>query len=247
MSKKCVGKNILYRQVHPRNVKPEISFRETHEKEQEALSFLEGVLAKNSNVVVASSFGKDSMVVLHLCLRIDPDIKGFMVTTPNKPVDTIVFRQHVIKEWDLSWQKFQVFRSEEPAPDKLYLTDPKECCRINKVEPLRKALKELKPYAWISGLRGTESDERLEKHSKIEEQYGIVKINPILDWTELDVWKYTAIHNIPVNPLYSKGYRSLGCTPCMAPGGELERSGRWQNTPLEGGECGIHTLETSDA
>ena len=90
MSKKCVGKNIWYRQVHPRNVEPEISFRETYEKEQEALSFLEGVLAKNSNVVVASSFGKDSMVVLHLCLRIDPDIKSFMVTTPNKPVDNSV-------------------------------------------------------------------------------------------------------------------------------------------------------------
>ena len=235
MSKNCMVQSIC-------NV-PTIRFKETYEKEQEALSFLEEILIKNNKVVVANSFGKDSMVVMHLCLRIDPDIVSFMVTTPNKPVDTIVFRQRVIKEWNLTFDKFQVFRSEESAPDKLYLTNPEECCRINKVEPLRKALKELKPHAWISGLRGTESIDRINKHSKIEKQYGIMKINPIFNWTELDIWKYTATHNLPVNPLYAKGYRSLGCTPCTAPGGELERSGRWQNTPLEGGECGIHNIE----
>jgi len=226
--------------VRESHIGPE-PFKETHEKEQETLSFLEDFLSKHSNVVVANSFGKDSMVVMHLCLRINPDIMSFMVTTPNKPVDTIVFRQRVLKEWEI--KKFHIFRNEEPAPDKLYLTDPKACCQINKVDPLRKALRELKPYAWITGLRGTESEDRFDKHTKIEEQYGLVKLNPIFDWTELDIWKYTAIHNIPVNPLYAQGYRSLGCSPCMSPGGDLERSGRLQGTSLEGGECGIHNLE----
>lgn len=219
-------------------------FKETYTKEKEALSFLDDFLSKHKNVVVANSFGKDSMVVMHLCIRIDPEIRSFMITTPNKPVETLVFRQRVVREWNLN--KFQIFRNEEPAPDKLYLTDPKGCCEINKVAPLKNALKKLKPYAWISGLRGTESEDRFDKHSKIEEQYGIKKLNPIFDWTELDIWKYTATHGIPVNPLYSQGYRSTGCSPCMAPGGELERSGRWQNTPLEGGECGIHNIEVED-
>jgi phosphoadenosine phosphosulfate reductase len=71
---------------------------------------------------------------------------------------------------------------------------------------------------------------------------GLVKLNPILVWHEREVWQYLAIHRVPVNPLYSRGYRSLGCAPCtQIVNAESERAGRWLGTSKCGGECGIHT------
>ena len=80
---------------------------------------------------------------------------------------------------------------------------------------------------------------------EVEVKGGLIKINPILDWTELDIWRYLAMNQIPVNPLYSQGYRSLGCAPCskIVADDELERAGRWQDTTKCGGECGIHTQQ----
>ncbi len=71
-----------------------------------------------------------------------------------------------------------------------------------------------------------------------------MKINPILDWSEVDIWRYTAIFGIPVNPAYRNGYRSLGCAPCTYLGkdSDTERAGRWHGTNKCGGECGIHTM-----
>ena len=71
-----------------------------------------------------------------------------------------------------------------------------------------------------------------------------MKINPILEWTEADVWRYIACNNIPVHEWYKRGYRSLGCEPCTSLIGddEPERAGRWRGTSKEGGECGIHTM-----
>jgi len=72
----------------------------------------------------------------------------------------------------------------------------------------------------------------------------ITKVNPILDWYEVDIWKYMAIHEIPVHPWYAMGYRSLGCAPCthLVDDDETERAGRWLGTSKCGGECGIHTM-----
>ena len=122
---------------------------------------------------------------------------------------------------------------------KIYHVDPDLCCNLLKVEPTREAVKDLD--AWITGLRNTEGRTRKD-YQEVERRGDIMKINPILRWTEADVWRYMAIHNIPVHPWYVRGYRSLGCEPCTAMGGEEERDGRWMGTPKQGGECGIHTV-----
>ena len=96
--------------------------------------------------------------------------------------------------------------------------------------------------AWISGLRRDEGETRVG-FEYIETKGNLDKVNPILDFTELDVWRYLAIYNIPVNPLYEQGYRSLGCLKCSTPEEdetESERGGRWQGTEKQGKECGIH-------
>ena len=120
----------------------------------------------------------------------------------------------------------------------IYITSPDECCRLLKVDPTRAAVRDLD--AWICGLRSTEGITRTD-FNEIEDRGGLIKINPILSFTEAEVWRYLATRGIESHPLYGKGFRSLGCAPCSFPGGESERSGRWKNTNKCGGECGIHT------
>jgi len=117
----------------------------------------------------------------------------------------------------------------------------KECCQTFKVEPFKTAIRELELTAMISGVRKDEGPTRKDcKH--VETKQGLTKYNPILDFTETDIWKYLAINQVPPHPLYAKGYRSLGCEPCtsLCDDEEGERSGRWKGTNRCAGECQIH-------
>jgi len=193
-------------------------------------------------VQVACSFGKDSMVVVHLALQVKPDVKVFTIMTPFKPKETFTYKDEMIKHYNLNIIEFM---SKEKVDKNLPKTNPDECCNILKVEPTKEAVKDLD--AWICGLRNTEGRTR-KNYKEIEEKGGLVKVNPILNWTELDIWRYMAIKNIPVHPYYAQGYRSLGCEPCtnMISDEELEREGRWVGTSKCGGECGIHTMPLKD-
>jgi len=114
------------------------------------------------------------------------------------------------------------------------------CCQIFKVEPIMRAVNELGLQAWFSGLRRTESEKR-GMYTHEWRQGDFVKLHPILDFTEADVWRYIATHDVPVCKLYAEGYRSLGCEPCSHPNvWYAERGGRWKDTMMEGGDCGIH-------
>ncbi|MDP2935261.1 MAG: phosphoadenylyl-sulfate reductase [Dehalococcoidia bacterium] len=189
-------------------------------------------------LVVANSLGKDSMAVWHLAKRVSPDIRGFVVTTRYKPAETIEFMHQQVKEYP----ELKVFRNDEQIPDELYRTDPDRCCDILKVRPTRQAIEEMNAACWVTGLRCTEGRTRTNFKEIEERDEGLVKLNPILVWSEREVWQYLAIFNVPVNPLYSQGYRSLGCAPCTRiASGPNERAGRWLGTSKCGGECGIHT------
>jgi len=194
-------------------------------------------------LVVANSLGKDSSAVWHLAKRVSPKIRGFIVTTRFKPAETRKFMAEEVARYP----DLQVFSNEEDVPDKLYQTDPDKCCEILKVEPTRKAVKEMGVACWITGLRCTEGRTRTNFKEIEELDKGLIKLNPILIWYEREVWQYLALNNIPVNPLYAKGYRSLGCAPCtkIAQGAD-ERAGRWIGTSKCGGECGIHTKPLLD-
>jgi len=104
------------------------------------------------------------------------------------------------------------------------------------------AVQETGIKAWFSGMRNTESEKR-GMYTRIWKQgdNAIIKLHPIIDFTEADVWRYTAVHKLPVHLWYGDGYRSLGCEPCSFPNTwESERGGRWKNTMMEGGDCGVH-------
>lgn len=242
------------------------------EKIKHAKKLIKEAVEKYSKIAVACSFGKDSMVTLHLARQIKPDIRVFSIMTMFKPRETFEYLCEVNRRMNLDVEVYMVadyppdilknsgikinllptnkFKKtssviEQKTGKKIYQIQPDECCRLLKVEPAKEAVKNLD--AWICGLRNTEGRTR-KNYREIEHRGGLVKVNPILEWTEIDVWRYIAINQIPVHPWYVKGYRSLGCAPCTIKIGdnELERAGRWAGTSKCGGECGIHTQKLKD-
>jgi phosphoadenylyl-sulfate reductase (thioredoxin) len=118
------------------------------------------------------------------------------------------------------------------------------CCHVRKVEPMRRALAGLE--AWITGLRRDQSTTRATIH-KIEldaEHGGLMKLNPLCDWTPEQVWDYIEAHDVPTHRLYQQGYTSIGCAPCTPPTlpGDAARAGRWWWERNAVKECGIHGL-----
>ncbi|HRQ25124.1 MAG TPA: phosphoadenylyl-sulfate reductase, partial [Anaerolineales bacterium] len=113
------------------------------------------------------------------------------------------------------------------------------CCFLHKVQPMQMALKDVK--AWITGIRRDQTSVRA--HAKILElqEDGLLKINPLLNWTKPDIQRYIQEFNLPPHPLYEKGYRSVGCAPCTIAIGvnDDERAGRWAGRGKV--ECGLHT------
>jgi phosphoadenosine phosphosulfate reductase len=132
-----------------------------------------------------------------------------------------------------------VRRATFDAPlDYLWQSDAHACCQERKIEPFREALKG--QAAWVSGLRRADSPARASALPVERDPEGLVKVNPLVDWSEEDIDDYVARHEVPVNPLVNRGFRSVGCWPCTVPVGEdsPNRSGRWPGSDKI--ECGLH-------
>ncbi len=178
------------------------------------------------------------LVVWDLAKKVSSNIGGFIVTTRHKPAATIEFMASEVARYP----ELRVFKNDVEVADKLYATDPDECCDLLKVEPTRQAIAEMNVACWVTGLRCTEGRTRTDFHEIETRDRDLVKLNPILIWHEREIWQYLALYDVPVNPLYKLGYRSLGCGPCSNISlGADERAGRWIGTSKCGGECGIHT------
>lgn len=209
------------------------------EKVARSLALIEEAYEKyGDGLVVANSLGKDSVAVWDLAKRVNPKIRGFIVTTRFKPKETVLFMKQVVARYP----ELKIYKNDSKIPDKLYETNPDKCCDILKVEPVKRAVKEMNVTCWVTGLRCTEGRTRTDFKEVEERDKGLIKLNPILIWKEREVWQYLALNGVKVNPLYSEGYRSLGCGPCTKiTNEEDERAGRWIGTSKCGGECGIHT------
>ena len=213
------------------------------------------VLAKalevwHPRIALASSFSLEDAVVAHLLMDIRKDAVVFALDTGRLNPETYecaeaLRRRYGLKiEWyfperaaveDLERSK-GLFSFRESVPNR------KECCGIRKVEPLRRALSGLD--AWITGLRREQSVTRSDLQAvEIDRANGgIVKVNPLADWTLEQLWAFVHEHRIPYNRLYDQGYTSIGCAPCtraIQPG-EDQRAGRWWWENPEHKECGLH-------
>lgn len=194
---------------------------------------------KFDKIAVATSYGKDSVVLLHLCKEINPNFTVFNVMTRYKPNETLDVKSEIESSWVTL--NFHTYSFDKPIDENLHVTNPNRCCELLKIVPTKRAIADLELNAWITGLRHDEGKTRKNYDYFEEYDCGLWKINPILDWTELDIWRYTAYNKLPVNKLYLQGYRSLGCLKCSKPNTKTERGGRWEGTVKVGGECGIHS------
>jgi phosphoadenosine phosphosulfate reductase len=195
-------------------------------------------------VALSVSFGGASgMALLDLTMQIDPKTRVFFVDTELLFPETYALVRRVEERYGISVDavtpRQTVAEQAAAHGDALWSRDPDACCNLRKVEPLRRYLADVD--AWITGVRRDQSTSRSWLPvTAWNETSGVVKVAPLADWTNDDVWAYVAENDVPVNTLLHDGYRSLGCTHCTAraPGNDDERAGRWPGFAKT--ECGIH-------
>lgn len=194
-------------------------------------------------IAMSSSFQTQSMPLLHMATRIRRDLLILFLDTGYHFWETLIFRERIASEWKLNVldqyrdSRWDVFVRQNVRS--LPVEDPDLCCFLNKVQPMQKALKDLK--AWISGIRRDQTETRARAKILELQDDGLLKINPLLNWTKTDVINYIREYNLPPHPLLGKGYRSIGCAPCTIAVGlrDDERAGRWIGRHKT--ECGLHT------
>jgi phosphoadenosine phosphosulfate reductase len=208
-----------------------------------------------NSVALCTSFQAEGMALLDMAWRIDPNVRVFTVDTGRLPQETYEVMEAVRARYGIPVEVFFPEARQVEAmvgkygPDLFRRAVPARllCCKVRKVEPVRRALEGLD--AWITGLRREQwaSRANIRKVEIDHEHGGLAKVNPLADWTLEEVWDYVRDHDVPMHPLYEKGFTSIGCAPCTRPTAEGEdaRAGRWwweTNAPKE---CGIHCpLET---
>jgi phosphoadenosine phosphosulfate reductase len=208
------------------------------------------VTAAHGLVKLACSFSVEDLVIIDMAKELDLPIGIFALDTGRlneetyEVADAIVERYRVRIDWFFP-QHGAVERLEREKglfSFRESLENRHECCHIRKVEPLGRALKGL--AGWITGLRREQSVTRtaLTPIELDEPNGGILKINPLLEWSEAQVWEYAEARHIPTNRLHKQGYPSIGCAPCTRPvtPGEHPRAGRWWWENPEHKECGLH-------
>lgn len=194
-------------------------------------------------IALSSSFQTQSMPLLHMASQIRRDILIFFIDTGYHFWDTLIFKEQLASQWQLNIldlyrdSRWDVFTRQHTRT--LPLEDPNLCCFLHKVQPMQRALKDM--LAWISGIRRDQTAVRASAKILELQNDGLIKVNPLLNWTKADVKRYMEEHNLPAHPLLAKGYRSIGCAPCTVAVGldADERAGRWAGRGKV--ECGLHT------
>jgi len=194
-------------------------------------------------VVMSSSFQTQSVPLLHMVSQINRNLLIYFIDTGYHFWETAIFREQLASDWHLNVldlyrdTRWDVFARQYTRT--MPLEDPNLCCYIHKVQPMQTAMKDM--LAWISGIRRDQTPERAKSKILELQEDGLLKINPLLNWTKADITHYAEEHDLPSHPLLEKGYRSVGCSPCTVAIGvnDDERAGRWQGHGKT--ECGLHT------
>lgn len=205
----------------------------------------------NGDIKLAFSHQIEDVILLDLLAKLGilPQIAVFTLDTHKLFEESLAHQREVERYFGIEIATFcatseELARIEREIGEwgmRESLEKRKECCRVRKILPLRRALEGVS--AWISGIRAAQSMTRA--HVGLVEddaQFGLQKINPLFDWDDTKVWDYANAHNLPVNPLYAQGFASIGCAPCtraIEPG-ESIRAGRWWWEDPAHKECGLH-------
>lgn len=199
-----------------------------------------------NHVAISSAFGAEGMVLIDMASRLRKDFHLFTIDTEFLFPETYNLMDRIEEKYGITIEK--VFPLQSPEEQErtqggaLWTRDPDACCNRRKVEPLRRKLGELS--AWITSIRRDQTLVRsVARRVEWDAKFGLVKVNPIVNWTTKQVWRYIHDHDVPYNELHDQDYPSIGCTHCtraVRPG-EDPRAGRWPG--LAKTECGLHMIE----
>jgi phosphoadenosine phosphosulfate reductase len=204
--------------------------------------------AFGDGVAISSAFGAEGMVLIDVASRVRQNFRVFTLDTEFLFPETYNLMDQVEQKYGITIERVYPLSSPEeqelehgPA---LWRRNPDLCCNLRKVEPLQRKLGELQ--AWITSIRRDQTAARA-RAGKIEwdHRFGLVKINPIVDWSSKQVWNYIREHDVPYNELHERNYPSIGCTHCtraVRPG-EDPRAGRWAGSSKT--ECGLHVIQAA--
>lgn len=196
------------------------------------------------DIVYACSFGIEGIVLIDLIAKVQPDAQIVFLDTDVHFKETYETIERVREKYptlDIVMKKPALTLQEQAKQfgDELWKTNPNQCCKIRKLDPLNEVLSGAE--AWISGLRHEQSETRknVEFINK-DNRFQSVKICPLIHWTWKDVWRYVSKHELTYNVLHDKGYPSIGCEHCTKPAFTADdlRAGRWQGQGKT--ECGLH-------
>ncbi len=219
------------------------------EKVDQVISVLQQAVRDFSPVCFANSLGAEDMVLTDLIAKHQLDIEIFSLDTGRLPQATYDLMQEVADRYSVP---LKVYFPESAAVEKYVAQNGvngfygsvelrKKCCFVRKVAPLRRALQG--KGAWVTGLRRDQAVTRGSMEvSTFDSDFGLQKFNPLLEWSNKDVWAYIRQNDVPYNKLHDQFYPSLGCAPCTrsVTAGEDIRAGRWWWENPEDKECGLH-------
>ncbi|HEY4391222.1 MAG TPA: phosphoadenylyl-sulfate reductase [Paenibacillus sp.] len=195
------------------------------------------------NITFACSFGAEDVVLVDMLQKISPKTDIFYLDTDFHFKETYETRDKLEERYGVKFVKVSPDitpeEQEEQYGAELWKKDPNACCNIRKVGPLSLILS--KYEAWITGIRRDQAPTRANaKKIEYDVKFGLVKFNPIANWTSEDVWNYIREHDLVYNPLHDQNYPSIGCEHCTRPvmPGDDPRAGRWADS--EKTECGLH-------
>ena len=201
-------------------------------------------------IAMASSFGAEDVVVIDMIMKINPKARIFTLDTGRLNQETYDVMDEIRKKYNMNIEVMFPDQNETEQMVRVNgmnlfyhsIGNRKLCCGIRKVHPLNKMLSTLD--GWITGLRADQTEVRLKANRiEFDEQHnGIIKINPIIEWTWEQTWDYIKKNDIPYNKLHDRGFPSIGCEPCtraIKPGEPL-RAGRWWWESDSQKECGLH-------
>jgi phosphoadenosine phosphosulfate reductase len=194
-------------------------------------------------IVLTCSWQKQSSILVHMLSEIAPETRIVELDTGLLFPETYDTRQRLIERYGLTVERILPDQTvdEQAAAygPRLWEREPDRCCGLRKVAPLERALVGMD--AWITGIRRSQSATRAgARKLQLDVRRGVIKVQPLVDWSDEDCWRYVMRHRIPYNTLHDQGYPSVGCVPCTrsVTAGEDDRAGRWAGTGKT--ECGLH-------
>ena len=201
--------------------------------------------AFGGRLVLTCSWQLGTSILVHMTRQVAPDTRLVEIDTGLLFPESHATRERLVDHYGLEVETLRPLQTVEEQAlthgEALWKRDPDACCGMRKVAPLEQAIRDAD--GWLTGIRRDQTSSRAHAPKLVlDARRGVVKVQPLVDWSERDCWRYIYQNGIPYNELHDRGFPSIGCTPCTRTVGSDEdaRAGRWAGSGKS--ECGLHVV-----